>query len=115
MIKLLNSAMMPVEGVYKLQRISPEDFSSILRSEEYQSYIGYPDTARMIEEIAKVSVPLSREQTTVQDGDILLICRLKYRLQDPAAKGKFTPSVNDFEFFRCEYSSENQKEAVSAG
>jgi hypothetical protein len=103
MHKLLNSAMMPVEGFYQLQRVTSEKFAEWLRAEPFESYIGYPDTARLIEQIAGVKVPLSREQTTLADGDVLLICRLKYRVQIAADKGNFTPKREDFEFFVCHY------------
>lgn len=107
MNKLLNSAMMPAEGTYRLKRVSSKAFASILCSEPFESYIGYPDTAQTIEGMAGVKIPLSRQQTTIEDGDTLLICKLKYRLTNPADKGKFTPSIDDFEFFICNYSEES--------
>jgi len=34
----------------------------------------------------------------MQPGDEALIVKLKYRLQNPSQKGKFTPSDEDYEF-----------------
>jgi len=103
MNKLLNSAMMPVEGTYRLTRLTEEEFVKRLQAMPFQSFIGYRDTARFIEEISGLKIQISRDQTIVQDGDNLLICRLKYRLQNPSLKDKFQPSHEDFEFFLCHY------------
>ena len=55
MIHLLNAAVMPNEGQYTLRQISLSEFRTRLReaaeAANFQSYIGYPETARLIEEI----------------------------------------------------------------
>jgi len=103
MIKLMNSAMMPVCGIYTLRQMSRNAFVTYLRDNEFESYIGYPDTARLIEEISGVAIPVSRAQTTLEDGDVMLIAKLKYRVNNPHQKGRFTPSMDDFEFFHAMY------------
>lgn len=103
MLKLMNSAMMPQEGNYSMRQISADEFAEILRTEPFESYIGYPDNLKIIKELSGVDVPLSREQTRLAPGDEMLVMRLKYRITNPADKGKFTPTVDDFEFFKCEY------------
>jgi hypothetical protein len=101
--KLMNSAMMPDEGTYTLKRCTKDEFVKLLQSNKFESFIGYPDTAAFISRISGVDIEVSRQQTAVNDGDILLIVRLKYRVADPAEKARFTPSDDDFEFFTCEY------------
>jgi hypothetical protein len=106
-VKLINSAMMPQEGSYRLTKITQEVFCRNLRraamNNDLESFIGYPDTALFIERISEVTIHVNREQTTLVSGDTVLICKLKYRLPDPSIKGKFTPTDDDYEFFLCTY------------
>lgn len=101
MNKLLNSAMMPSLDFSYLQipgRVSPEEFAQTLQSEPFESYIGYPETARILEELSGLKIPISRAQTTIGLGDKLLFARLKYRMPDPGQKGKTEHTIDDFEF-----------------
>jgi hypothetical protein len=103
MKKLLNSAMMPnLDCVYDCRSCGPYEFARYLQAGPFESYIGYPETARILEELSGVKIPISRAQTTVEPGDTLLIARLKYRLGNPADKGKTTHTLDDFEFAVCE-------------
>lgn len=104
MIRLLNSAMMPAEGIYEMSRLTEDEFVNALRAGMFISYIGYPETAKHIADISGVEVPLNRGATYIDDGDTLLICKLKYRVQNPGDKGKFTPGRDDYEYFIVEYS-----------
>lgn len=105
MNKLINSAMMPsLDHTYICRSCTAEEFAKILRSEPFESFIGYPETARILEEFAGVSIKLNRVQTIVKYGDTLLIMRLKYRLQDPAQKGNTIHKLEDFEFGICRVS-----------
>ena len=107
MILLLNSAVMPNEGVYTLQRISETTFQKVLReaaaTDNFQSYIGYPETARLIEQITGIEVEVSREQATLTPGDIMLIVKLRHRVANPADKETLQLSIDDFEFFQCDW------------
>ena len=107
MILLLNSAVMPDEGVYTLKRISEATFKKELQdaatSDNFKSYIGYPETARLIEEITGVAVAVSREQATLVPGDIMLIVKLRQRVVNPADKETLQFSIDDFEFFHCDW------------
>lgn len=107
MILLLNSAVMPTEGVYTLKRISRSKFQDLLReaavAKNFQSYIGYPETARLIEQLTGIEVEVSREQATLAPGDILLIVKLRQRVVNPADKDIPQLSIGDFEFFRCDW------------
>ena len=104
---LLNSAMMPDEGLYILQRVSREFFAELIadahRRGNLRSYIGYPETARHIERIARVPIPVNRAATQLTDQALLAICRLKYRVADPGAKGKLQPGEDDYEYFVATY------------
>jgi hypothetical protein len=107
MIRLLNSAMMPAEGVYRLRRLSALDFSrQVYLAHEAQSlvsYIGYQQTADFVSRLAGVPVAVSRQPTPVASGDELLIVRLRYR---PEAPTRGQPvREEDFEFFHCHYTS----------
>lgn len=102
--KLLNSAMMPGAGRYHMVELSKEEFVRQLQAGPFESFIGYPDTAAFLERISGVSVPVNRGQTALEDGDVMLIVRLKYRVTSPGDKGKFTPTDEDYEFYRAEYS-----------
>ena len=107
MILLLNSAVMPDEGVYTLKQISADIFKKILQEaavmDNFKSYIGYLETARLIEQITGVEVKVSREQATLEPGDIMLIVKLRQRVANPADKETLQLSTDDFEFFRCEW------------
>lgn len=107
MLKLMNSAMMPQEGVYIAKKISVDDAREIFRRHcaVFESYIGYPETAQFLSEIFGVSVPVSRAETKLEDGDEIIVCKLKYRLSDPNQKGRIAPTRDDFEFWYVQYKS----------
>lgn len=107
-LRLMNSAMMPAEGTYRAKRISKDEFVAILRQHKdaLVSYIGYPETARYIERISGVPVAVSREATELEDGDVMLVCKLSYRPQDPKMKGKLELSDETVEFWMIDFSKE---------
>lgn len=104
--RLLNSAMMPQPGKYHLRSIPADTFAWMVRQasekNRLESYVGYPQTADYIAKLSGVPITVSRQQATVKSGDILLICRLAYRPDNPAGKGKPVDEA-DFEFFYAEY------------
>lgn len=111
MLKLMNSAMMPTEGRYTLKRITEGAFAEILKTaESFESSIGYQQTADYIEKISGVKVPVSRNPTTLADGDYMLIIKLAYRVADPATKGQ--PQPEDYEFFLASYAEWEYKNSV---
>lgn len=107
MILLLNSAVMPTEGVYTLKRISKSKFQTILQeaaaTDNFQSYIGYPETARLIEELTGVEIEVSRQQAELTIGDVMLIVKLRHRVADPSSKAVLQPAMNDLEFYQCHW------------
>lgn len=107
MILLLNSAVMPDEGVYTLKQITETTFTKQLQdaaaSDNFRSYIGYPETAQLIEQITGIAIEVSREQATLTPEDTMLIVKLRHRVADPADKETPQLSINDFEFFQCDW------------
>ena len=104
---LLNSAIMPDEGLYILRRVSREFFAELIadadRHGELQSYVGYAETAQHIEKISGVPIPVNRAATQLPDQALLAICKLKYRVSDPGTKGKIQPGDEDYEYFVATY------------
>ena len=114
MILLLNSAVMPNEGVYTLKQISEATFQKLLQeaaaTDNFKSYIGYPQTAQLIEQITGIAVEVSREQASLTPGDIMLIVKLRHRVANPADKETLQLSIDDFEFFQCDWKPLNEGE-----
>ena len=112
MILLLNSAVMPNEGVYTLKQISEATFQKLLQeaaaTDNFKSYIGYPQTAQLIEQITGIAVEVSREQASLTPGDIILIVKLRHRVANPADKETLQLSIDDFEFFQCDWKPLNE-------
>jgi len=110
---LLNSAMMPDEGLYILRRVSREFFAELVadahRRGNLQSYIGYPETAQHIERVSGVPIPVNRAATQLPDQAVIAICKLAYRVADPGSKGKFQPSDEDFEYFVATYDRDHSR------
>lgn len=95
---LFNAAVIPSPGKYEYIALSVERAVKWLKEGYDLSFIGYPATADFIEKISGKRPELSREKFVLQPGDEALIVKLKYRLQNPSQKGKFTPSDEDYEF-----------------
>lgn len=104
MIILMNSAMMPAVGTYKISEIPAERFFDLVRNaREMRSYIGYQATADFISRHTGRRIGVNREMTVLGRYEMILVCKLKYRLQDPGAKKDLKPSDDDYEFFLVEY------------
>jgi len=106
-VVLLNSSMMPSEGLYILRRVSREFFAELIadahRRGKLQSYVGYAETAQHIERIARVPIPVNRASTQLPEQAVIAICKLKYRVSDPATKGRLQPGDEDYEYFVATY------------
>ena len=107
MILLLNSAVMPNEGVYTLKQISVDTFKKTLQqaaeTNNFTSYIGYAETADLIKQISDVTIEVSREQAILTPGDTMLIVKLRQRIANPADKDSIQLSIDDLEFFQCDW------------
>ena len=107
MILLLNAAVMPTEGMYTLKRISEGTFKEALTEaaalDNFKSYIGYPETAQVIEHLTGIEIQVSREQATLTPGDVMLIVKLRHRVANPASPEPLQRAIEDFEFFQCDW------------
>jgi len=104
---LLNSAMMPATGTYRLRELSRDEWVRAIQTaaqeESIQSYIGYPDTARHVQEITGLPIEVNRAEVTLDKSATLFIVKLKYRVTDPAQKGQFAPSDADYVYYVAQY------------
>lgn len=111
MIRLLNAAVMPRPGRYVMTALTADQFRDRLldavQSGRVVSYIGYDATADVIQDLTGWRPPISRESTELADGDEMLVCRLKYRVANPAMKKHQSPTVGDMEFFSVIYSGDS--------
>ena len=104
---LLNSAIMPVEGVYELHEIGFHAFCETIKQykDNIMSYIGYPQNVELIKRWTGVDVGLNREAITgFKEDDIILVMRLIYRVKNPSDKGKIV-NEDDFKFYLVKYRS----------
>jgi hypothetical protein len=61
----------------------------------WASRIGYAETAAQIERWTGIRPVLSRENSSMEPGDIAMVIRLRYRAADPATKGQPTAQTDD--------------------
>lgn len=116
---VINAAMVPNEGTFRYWLIDRAAAASWMY-ESFgwddpmpASYIGYQQTAEHLaalfcEEWSRrndsgeisatppFSVPLNRAKCSMQPGDKALVCRLAYRVENPATKG--LPQPEDWEY-----------------
>lgn len=111
MVRLINSAMMPCEGTYRLEEISKGTFIYVLQGayakNNLASYIGYQQNINLIEKWSGIRVAMNRKETILKDGDHLLIMKLNYR-PEVMSKG-LTVNEDDFSFYIANY-KQNEKE-----
>lgn len=116
MILLLNSAVMPNEGVYTLKQIPADTFKNMLEdaanTNNFRSYIGYTETAGLIEQITGVTVDVSREQATLTPGDTMLIVKLRQRIANPADRETIQLSIDDIEFYKCDWQPLDEGDSI---
>lgn len=114
MVILLNSAVMPAEGVYTLKRISKSNFQQLLQDAaavgDFRSYIGYPETARLLEQLTGVEIEVSRDQAELKTGDVMLIVKLQHRIQNLSNINTYQPSLEDLDFFICHWHPLTERE-----
>lgn len=102
MILLMNSAMMPSDGIWQKKTITTTEVKKIFEKESvagFESYIGYPNACRVLSPLLGVNVPLSREATDVRIGDIVLVMQLRYRVDpDQKATRRHGEELSDYVF-----------------
>lgn len=106
MLHLMNSAMMPCEGNYYCKKITPTEAKRAfeLVDGEYKSYIGYPNSCRILSELFGTKIALCRDSTDLRDGDTMLAMRLRYRVIPHDKQGrKHGQNLEDYDFFLITY------------
>ena len=103
---LMNSAMMPTDGYYFVKQVPKDEFVKLWKSlkEDFISSVGYEDNAIYLTELLGEHIPMNRQETSFEEGDILFILKLKYRLRNPRIKGRFTPRETDYMYQVGKYS-----------
>ena len=110
---LLNAAVMPHEGNYELEEISPAQFGQEVAAAHangnFRHYVGYEDTLAIINALCGIDLgEINMEQTEFGDGDIFYVARLRRRVS-PSSKRVHTHrqgnrlEIQDFDFFRGKY------------
>jgi len=104
------------EGTYRLSRLTAAEFGRLageaLRRGTAESYIGYEATADVVERLSGYRPEVTRRSTHLEDGDIMLIIRLRQRVQEARAKAEVGREQNDpaaYEFFICEYEATRER------
>lgn len=99
--------MMPQAGRYCCENFTAEEFKEIFNQlkKKWASYIGYPNTARILTDLLGVEVPISQAETVLGDGDVCLCVRLNRRVADKTQKagGQLGQKIEDYQFFVVTY------------
>lgn len=108
-VYLTNSTVLTSSGDYSVRFLSKDQFVRKLQSLQgkIKSYLGYPQNIRILREMG-ISMELNRSPLPkLQNGDTILVMKLKYRLEDVQAKRSTAYqqnlSVKDFEFLEIKY------------
>ena len=112
-IHLLNAAVMPHEGCYQLEELSPVQFGQEVAaahaSGNFRHYVGYEPTLALINNLCGIDLgEINVEQTEFDEGDIFYVARLRRRVS-PSSKRVHTHhqgnrlEISDFAFFRGKY------------
>lgn len=105
-VVLMNSAVITKSGTYVAREITPDEAREMVRKSqelgEIISYVGYEQTAEYMSKTLGIDVPLNRGQVDLQKGDIMIVCKLKYRVANPATKGA-PVNEEDFEWMEVMY------------
>jgi hypothetical protein len=107
----MNSAMMPQTGFYKCRYITEEEFTQIYKQHKadggiIESLIGYPETAYHVSQLVGERIFLSRDETVLENKDIMLVCKLPYRPKDPNNKDQIKPT--EYSYAIVEYEENNE-------
>ncbi|RLJ03679.1 MAG: hypothetical protein DRP08_03285 [Candidatus Aenigmatarchaeota archaeon] len=85
---ILNSAVVTTPGYYYYRLVTIEEAREWLADGDWESTIGYPETAEAFETVFGVKPEVNRRQIYMGPGDQALIFRLTKRLEDIGKKGK---------------------------
>lgn len=99
-IHLTNSAVMTRPGVYTCRELSAQQFYGEILGAWHlgtlKTYIGYTQNRDLIRRNTGLDFPLSRAETILEDGDVILAMVLNYRTE--GIKGREV-DPEDFRFF----------------
>ncbi|NOY58945.1 MAG: DUF1874 domain-containing protein [Calditrichaeota bacterium] len=96
---ILNSAVITTPGNYIYLHININEARRWLKENPWESTLGYEETAKALEMLVGIKIPVNRKLIKMKPGDEALVFRLTRRLDDPAIKG----SVGiDFIIENCE-------------
>jgi len=105
MLVLMNSAMCPQEGTYKVKRIDEKEAKNIFntfKTRGWTSYVGYESTAKYMEKVLGEYIPVNRDTAKLEPKDVILVCKLPYRV-NPKYKKNSNPDEQDFEWWLMQY------------
>lgn len=101
MIILMNSAMMLIDGTYKRETITHDEFVAAIKDAEgVKSYIGYEQNVQLIKNWTGVEIECNREMIDAINAPIYIMS-LKYR-PDVLDKGSLV-DPDDFQYLRVQY------------
>lgn len=87
---ILNSAVITAPGLFEYKLITLAEAVDWLHAGEWESTVGYPETAGALQRISGIVIPVCRRTIVMQVGDEAIVFRLVfpqgYR-PDPAQKG----------------------------
>lgn len=88
---ILNSAVVPTPGRYRDRLVTVDDARAWLAAGHWHSTIGYEETAKALEELCAVDIPVDRKVIRMEAGGKALVFRLIFppgwKRPDPGAKG----------------------------
>ena len=92
---IINSGVITAHGFYEYQPFTVDQARNWLAEGEWQSNVGYPETAAALTALTGIEIPVNRIVTNMNPGDEALMFRLAFppgtpRL-DPRDKGRLTP------------------------
>lgn len=80
-VYVLNAAILPNPGTYRLERITIEQAKELLK-DGFTSAIGHQATSEVLSTILDIEIPTNRIQIAMAPGDKALVFRLLTRLPE---------------------------------
>ena len=109
MLVLMNSAMMPCDGCYCRATITANEAKNLFQKyqADYKSYVGYNNACRVLSELFDCYIDCCRDETILKKGDVILVAKLKYRVNPGEKAGRAArqhgDSLSDYQFCRVTY------------
>jgi hypothetical protein len=105
---LMNSAMMPTEGLYSCQRINEADFARMICEAaadcRLMNNIGYLENLVYIEKLTGISLVENRAPTFLCPGDRILAMRTKYVEKTEQRRKSRRVGPREWEYFVIDFS-----------